>query len=238
MQRTWQQAAIPPWGSSLITQRSQPTPVHFLPDLPQESRACWVVDHTCWSQTILLPVPDQARDPERETHTEWERESPGFYLPLAVLTSFTLTLSLCLSLLFISLLTIHPSPAPLLGTKYSLAILFQTSSHTPPNKDDESYNWIELEWGRFYMWDFLKFVHLLKFATCTLTPEQAMVCQWISHYKLILCSKTLLIPTDVLILVGRCHYQSRNHPAYKPSKSTIFKIVLHFGFCTDWTNKI
>lgn len=78
MQGAWRQAAIPPWGSFLITQRSQPTPGHFLPDLPQESRACWAVDHTCWSQTILLPVPvwigDTEREIERERHREGERE--------------------------------------------------------------------------------------------------------------------------------------------------------------------
>lgn len=86
-----------PWGSSLITQRSKPTPGHFLPDLPQESRACWAMDHTCWSQTIPLPVPDRVRD--RERTRESERESSGFYLPLAALTSCTLTLSLSLSLI-------------------------------------------------------------------------------------------------------------------------------------------
>lgn len=55
---------------------------------------------------------------QRERHTEKGSESPGFYLPLAVLASSTLTLSLWLLLLFISLLTIHPGPVPVLGTKY------------------------------------------------------------------------------------------------------------------------
>lgn len=84
-----------PWGSSLITQRSQPTPGHFLPDLPQESSACWATDHTCWSQTILLPVPDRARGTKRSG----AGESSGFFQPLAVFTSFTLTLSQSLVLI-------------------------------------------------------------------------------------------------------------------------------------------
>lgn len=128
----------PPRGSSLITQRSQPTPGHFLSDLPQESRACWAVDCTCWSQTIPLPVPVLGQRQHRERHIYGERQSPGFYLPLAVRTSCSLTLPLGLSVLFISLLTIHPGPAgpvPVPGTKYTLVILFQISSHAALDKD-------------------------------------------------------------------------------------------------------
>lgn len=102
----------PPRWFLLITQRAQPTPGHFLPDLPQESRACWASAHTCWSQTILLPVPDGATDTGRTT----ERESHGFFQTLAAFTSFSLTLWVSLS--FISLLTIHSGPADsALGTK-------------------------------------------------------------------------------------------------------------------------
>lgn len=106
-------SARPPCWFLLITQRSQPTPGHFLPDLPQESRACWASDHTCWSQTILLPVPDGPTDTSRTT----EGESHGFFQTLAVFTSFSLTRRVSLS--FISLLTIHPGPAGSAGSACS-----------------------------------------------------------------------------------------------------------------------
>lgn len=52
-----QQASAPSRGFLLITQRSEPTPGDFLPDLPEESGACWAVDHTCCSPVISRPVP-------------------------------------------------------------------------------------------------------------------------------------------------------------------------------------
>lgn len=135
----------PPLLSMLITQRSKPTPGHFLPDLPQESGACWAVDHTCCSQTIPLPVAvlalGERTQRKKDVYVEREREretESGFYLPLAVCISCGLTLPLGPSVLFISLLTIHPGPAgpvPVLGTKFTLVISFQISSHTALDKE-------------------------------------------------------------------------------------------------------
>lgn len=135
MQGMWRQASVPP--------------LRILAHYPEVTAHAWPLPHwPPWGEQSMLGYGSHVLVTDNltscpslgETHREKYRTkvSSGFYLPLAVLTSSTLTLPLCLSLLFICLLTIHCSPAgpaPGLETKYSLAIFLQISSHMPLYKD-------------------------------------------------------------------------------------------------------
>lgn len=145
----WRQASVPPWGFSLITQRSQPTPGHFLTDLPEESRACWATDHTCWSQTISLPVPVWERHTERNIEPKWVLAS--ICRLLCSLPPLSRSLSVSRSYSFASWLFTAAQPALLQDWEQNTH--WPSFSKFPPTclriKTWVIWASIKFEWGRF-----------------------------------------------------------------------------------------
>lgn len=132
---TWQQAAVPPEGPRSLPRGQSPRlATSCLTSLRRAEHAERRITRAGRKQSHFLS--QIGRETERELERGRERVLASICHLLRLLPA--LSRSLCLSVLFISLLTIHPGPdgpAPALGTKYSLAILFQTSSHTPPFED-------------------------------------------------------------------------------------------------------
>lgn len=149
MQGMWRQASVPPWVFSLITQRSQPTPGHFLTDLPEESRACWATDHTCWSQTISLPVPVWERHTER--NIEPKRVLASICRLLCSLPPLSRSLSVSRSYSFASWLFTAAQPALLQDWEQNTH--WPSFSKFPPTclciKTWVIWASIKFEWGRF-----------------------------------------------------------------------------------------
>lgn len=148
---TWQQAAVPPEGPRSLPRGQSPRlATSCLTSLRRAEHAeRWITRAGRKQSHFLSQI---GWETERELERVRERVLASICHLLRLLPA--LSRSLCLSVLFISLLTIHPGPdgpAPALGTKYSLAILFQTSSHTPPFEDMTHIGLNQAWMRRFFM---------------------------------------------------------------------------------------